>query len=218
MQANAFPLPSLSDGPASLNDSDAESTAAAGVQSDAAELESGEEMELAAELLGVQSEEQLDRFLGSLLSRTLPGATRFARSPGGQQVLGLLKSTALQALPQFFSKQGGRQSMYVGRRGAVDSGSLFDLELEGLSHEDGEFEVARRFARLAHRSLRPLDPHRATPMDARRFFRRAARAHAPGLYAHSVWVPEPVADAAPPVTGFPFSGRWVRHGNTITLR
>lgn len=222
MQANAFIPPTLSADLSALSEAEA---AIPDVQSGvghAAELESGEEMELAAELLGVQNEEELDRFLGRLLSRTLNGASAFARSPAGQQALGLLKSTAGRALPQLAQslgeRIGGVRGAQSGLRLAADAGRLFGLELEGLSHEDGEFEVARRFARLAHRSLQPLNPRRATPLEARRSFRHAARIHAPGLVARSVWADTPQDPSERLVTGFPSSGRWVRHGYTITLR
>jgi hypothetical protein len=223
MQANAFISPTLSTELPALSEAE---TAMPDVQSgltDADELANSEEMELAAELLGVQNEEELERFLGSLLSRTLEGASAFARSPAGQQALDLLKSTARRALPliaqSLGDQMGGARGAQSGSRVAADAGRLFGLELEGLSHEDGEFEVARGFARLAHRSLRPLNPRRSTPLEARRSFRHAARIHAPGLFARSVWVDD---DSAVPdarlVTGFPSSGRWVRHGYTITLR
>lgn len=222
MQANAFISPTLSADLSGLSETEvAKPDARSGVAT-ATELESGEEMELAAELLGVQNEEELDHFLGSLLLRTLNGASAFARTPAGQQAIGLLKSTARQALPQLAQSVGDRISVargaQSGSRLAADAGRLFGLELEGLSHEDGEFEVARGFARLAHRSLRPLNPRRATPWDARRSFRRAARIHAPGLVTRSVWAEDPQDLDERLVTGFPSSGRWVRHGYTITLR
>ena len=64
-------------------------------------------MELAAELLEVSSEEELDRFLGSLIKKAGQVAGKFIKSPVGQQLGGLLKGAAKQALPMVGSAIGG---------------------------------------------------------------------------------------------------------------
>lgn len=153
-----------------------------------AETSAVDEMETAAGLLGIRSDAELDRFLGNLFARTLRGASAFAASPAGQQAMGLLKATAKQALPQIGravgAAVGGTSGAAQGQRLADDAGRLMGLELEGLSHEDSEFEVARQWARLAQDTLRPLDPRRASARQARHAFRQAARQHAPGLFLH----------------------------------
>jgi len=66
-----------------------------------------EEMELAAELLGVASEQELDRFLGSLIQRAGRAVGQFVKSPTGQALGGILKGAAKQALPVVGSALGG---------------------------------------------------------------------------------------------------------------
>ena len=107
---------------------------------DAASAEA-EELELAAELLEIADEAELDRFLGRLIRR----AGRSVRSDAGRALGGLLKRTARKALPIVGRAVGGR----LGGRIAPSAGRIFGLELEGLSPEDQEFETARRIVRLA---------------------------------------------------------------------
>ena len=49
-----------------------------------------EAMELAAELLSVSNEAELDRFLGNLIKRAGQVAGKFIKSPVGQQLGGLV--------------------------------------------------------------------------------------------------------------------------------
>jgi hypothetical protein len=111
------------------------------------------ELELAAELLEVSTEEELEQFLGNVF-RTVGGTIgAFARSDTGRAVTQALRDAARQALPTV----GGAVGDWVapGRGGAVGSrlaqqaGTLLGLELEGLSPPDQEFEAARQFVRFA---------------------------------------------------------------------
>jgi hypothetical protein len=85
------------------------------------------------------------------------------------------------------------------------------LELEGLSPEDKEYEVARQFVRFASAAARNACLSRSAnnPVGAARTAAlMAARTHAPGL--------------APRLQGrssllWPRSGRWMRRGKTIVL-
>jgi hypothetical protein len=182
------------------------------------------EMELAAELLGVTNEAELEQFLGGFLSRAASAAGSFINSPAGQQIKGLLKSAAKQALPKIggaigghFGGEGGAQ---LGSKIAAGAGRLLGLELEGLSNEDREFEVARQFVRFANNAVSRTARHGATALDARNAFRNAAREHAPGLFSAPVASNLDTNQAINPnnlIAGFPRSGRWVRNGNTLTL-
>jgi hypothetical protein len=58
-----------------------------------------EEMELAAELLEVSNEQELDRFLGDLISKVGNSVGKFVRSSAGQAIGGVLKTVAKRALP-----------------------------------------------------------------------------------------------------------------------
>ena len=58
-----------------------------------------EESELAEELLNVQSEEELEQFLGSLVKKAWRGVKKFAKSKVGRALGGVLKKIAKKALP-----------------------------------------------------------------------------------------------------------------------
>src|SRR5262245_28057309 len=132
-----------------------------------------EEMQLAAELLEITDESELDQFLGTLIARATRGVSRIAASP---QLRGMLRQAAKRALP-LISGSGGLGS--VGNLTGA-AGNLFGLELEGLSPEDQEFEVARRFVRFAGAGARNASRARGR-MSASRALGAAARRHAPGF-------------------------------------
>jgi hypothetical protein len=167
-----------------------------------------EEMELTAELLDAQSEQELDRFLGNLITRAGRAVGSFVRSPTGQALGGILRSAAKQALPIAGRAIGGYLGGSAGARAGAAAGDaagrVFGLELEGLSPEDGEFEIARSFVRFAGDAVRtaaalgPAPPHAA----ARAAVAQAATRHAPGLLR-----------TAQPM----MAGRWVRRGRNIVV-
>jgi hypothetical protein len=173
-----------------------------------------QEVELATELLEVGSEAELDRFLGDLMRRAAGAARGFVRSPTGQALGGILKQAAKQALPvigrgvgSLVSPGGGEAGARVGRTAA----SMLGLELEGLSSEDREFEVARglvRFAGAAARNAAGAPPGAPPAAVARQAALEAARNHAPGLTA---------ALGRPAGPGRAQSGRWERHGRSIVI-
>lgn len=173
-----------------------------------------EEMELAAELLEVTSEAELDYFLGSLIKRGAQAVGKFVKSPTGQALGGLLKGAAKQALPMLGKAVGtyfgGPAGGAIGGQLASKAGSLFGLELEGLSNEDQEYEVARQFVRLAGTATGSAAsaPTGTPPQSAAKSaFASAARQFAPGLT-------DPLGAAA---AGGGRSGRWVRRGRKIIL-
>ncbi len=194
------------------------------------------EMELAAELLGVTNEEELEQFLGGLVKKV----GGFLKSGVGKTLGGVLKGIAKKALPIVGGAIGSFVAPGVGT--AVGSslgsmaGKLFGLELEGLSGEDREFEVARRFVRLASAAARQAalaPPHMTPYAAAKKAVVLASRKHAPGLYGYLAGIPAGVAgsgftmaDTAPFASstglfsyGAPesASGRWVRRGSTIIV-
>src|SRR6516162_9494004 len=119
-----------------------------------------EQMELASELLEVTSEAELDRFLGDLIGRAGQAIGKFVRSPEGQAIGGILKGAAKQALPGIGSAVGGYFGGTTGAKLGGDlasaAGRVFGLELEGLSGEDREFEVARRYVTFAGEAVKNL--------------------------------------------------------------
>ena len=181
-----------------------------------------EEMELASDMLGITSEAELDRFLGGLIKRAGQAVGKLVRSPTGQALGGILKGAARQALPTIGSAIGGyfggSTGAQMGSQAASAAGRLFGLELEGLSDEDQEFEVARRFVRFAGEAIKNAalasdgqDPR----MEANAAAVTAAQTHAPGLLQG----PSKTQSAAPTSSRLPTSqsGRWVRRGNKIVL-
>jgi hypothetical protein len=175
---------------------------------EAGELHEAQEMELASELLEVSNEQELEHFLGKLLSTASGAARSFASSPTGRQLGGILRQTAKRALPVLgraageWVRPGGGAA---GARLASAAGNLFGLELEGLSHEDREFEVARSFVRFATDAVRrAASAPPAAPPDAvvNGAVAAAARRYAPGLLGRS---------------GRRRSGRWVRRGSSIVI-
>ncbi len=172
-----------------------------------------EQMQLAAELLGVSSEEELEEFLGGLISKAVGLGSSFLKSPAGQQLGGLLKSAAKKALPQvgqaIAGHFGGATGARMGGQLAASAGRVLGLELEGLSNEDSEFEMARQFVRFAQGAAQRLPGRASSAADARNAYVDSARENAPGLL--------PGTRIGAPLGGFPLAGRWVRRGRTITL-
>lgn len=147
-----------------------------------------DEMELAAQLLEVSDEAELDQFLGSLLSKASSAIGSVMRSPVGNAVGGILKGVAKKALPAAGAAVGDWLAPGVGGKIgsqlATSAGKLFGLELEGLSAEDQEFEVARRFVRLAGATVEnaaQAPPNASPAAVAQNAVAAAAQQHAPGL-------------------------------------
>lgn len=109
--------------------------------------------ELAMELLSVSSEAELDQFLGKLVKKAWGGIKKV-----GAAVAPVLKGVAKVGLPilgkvagtAFGGPLGG---MLGGQLGSLVSSAL-EMETEGLSAEDREFEMARNFVKLAGMTAR----------------------------------------------------------------
>lgn len=179
-----------------------------------------QEMELATELLSVSNEAELNQFLGNLIQKAGSAVGRFVSSPTGQALGGILKQAAKQALPvvgdAIGGYFGGPTGATIGKRLATAGGDLLGLEFEGMSQEDREFELARRFVRFGGASARraALRPAGANPISvARQAALLAARSILPGLYGMYTQVQEPAACTC----GSGRSGRWYRRGRKIIL-
>jgi len=193
------------------------------------ELDEVEEAELAAELLEITDEEELDQFLGSLIKKAVPAVTKFFKSPIGQKLGGLLKGAAKKLLPMAGAALGNLVAPGVG--GAIGgqlaskAGSMLGLEIEGLSAEDRQFEVARQFVRFANEAARQaaMTPPTAAPdVAATSAVVKAAQQYAPGLIqtnyrgytsrdsysGHGYTSRDGYAGR---------TGRWVRRGRKIVL-
>lgn len=181
-----------------------------------------DEMELAASLLEARDEAELDRFLGKLIARAGRAAGQAINRPTTQVLAGALRAAANEALPLLRPVagrvRGARVALGHPAQSAEEAGYYFGLELEGLSGEDQEFELARSFVRFAGDAARHA-AHAArqvaSPQGAvRKGVLQAARHHAPGLLRTLVR-----QDSAAPATPFasPPAGRWVRRGHTLVI-
>lgn len=194
------------------------------------------ELELATELLEVTNEYELEQFLGNVFKKIGRGVSSFAKSPIGKGLLGGLKSIAKKALPIAGGALGNLVAPGVGgmignKLGSFAS-SMFEMELEGLSNEDREFEVARRFVRFASDATRRASsaaaagaPPRAAVGSA---LKQAAYNHAPGLLrkrrgAGGRYGGRPVGRRSYGGGGYDnggaegTTGTWVRDGNNIIV-
>ncbi len=174
--------------------------------------------EVASELLSVSSDKELEQFLGNVFKTVTGAVGNFARSPAGQQVGGILKNVARQALPLAGQAVGNWVAPGVGGQigGQLASGvgSMFGLELEGLSNEDRDFEVAKQFVRLAADAAQAAahaPPGSSPAQVAQQAVAQAAQKYAPGLL-----------EQAGGGTGTSGSsgknqGRWVRKGNKLVI-
>lgn len=169
--------------------------------------------ELASELLAVTHEGELDQFLGDVIKKAGRAVGKFVKSPIGQKLGGILKGVAKKALPVAGAALGNLVAPGVG--GAIGgklasaAGSVFGLELEGLSPEDREMEVAKQFVRLAADATKNAvtAPSTANPSQvAQKAVTTAAQKFAPGLLG-----------GATTRLGGATTGRWVRKGTKIIL-
>lgn len=155
------------------------------------------EMELASELLEIQTEEEFGKFMSRFMNRSAGGGGgrggNFAGSPKGRMLGGVLKKVAKFALPLAGKVVGGMFGGPIGAQLGSKLGSLtgrvFGLELEGLSAEDREFEISKAFLRFAGNAVKRLIQSRgqrsggdSSPQSmVRGAVTGAARRFAPGL-------------------------------------
>jgi hypothetical protein len=171
------------------------------------------EMELAAELLEVRDEQELDRFLGNLIRKVGSAVGTVVRSPIGRAIGGTLKGVIKTALPvaggALGTFVGGPLGTAIGSNLASAAGSALGLELEGLSQEDREYEAARQFVRFASEAVNnAIQSSSPDPIAAARSaVVTAARRFAPGLLRGQ-------GMSAPALRG---GGRWVRQGRNIVV-
>jgi len=193
-----------------------------------------EAMELAAELLEVTNEQELDRFLGDLISKAGRVVGTFVGSPTGQALGGLLKGAAKKLLPMagqavggYFGGEGGAR---IGGQLASAAGDAFGLEAEA---GDRELETATNLVKLAGEAVKNManSPEGANPRTAARAaMTSAAEVYAPSLLgamnagiaaanaASAKAAATNVATAgAAGSMGRAHSGRWLRRGSKIVL-
>ena len=184
-----------------------------------------QEIEMAAELLSLAEEGEMDQFLGKLF-KSVSQATGLPVPPTTKKALGgFLRKAAQKALPlagravgTFF---GGPAGGALGSKLASAGGQIFGLEMEGMSAEDQELQVAKQFVRLAGDAIAKASqaPSGAAPQQvARAALASAARQHAPGLLRNGGGAaPGASFGGAQVPRGRKRTGRWIRRGNKIVL-
>lgn len=175
-------------------------------------LDDETEMTLAAELLEVSGAAGLESYLAALVAKVNPRGAAGLRTALGQAVLGSLKRAVRPMLP-IRSSGGATEGAAPDLK--ARAARIFGIEIEGMSPEDKEFEVARHVVRFAAgtvinamrpgfdgagRNLAAPAPH----AKVQAALAQAARHHAPGLLAQAARTPAR-------------SGRWQRQGNHIIV-
>lgn len=179
------------------------------------------EMELAAELLSVSSEAELEQFFGKLIGKAFKGVKAFANSSVGKTLGGALRQVAKTALPSVGAALGSMIPIpgvgtAIGSMAGNALASALEMESGGVSSEDREFEVAQQVVRLATQAAQSAAqaPANANPNAvASQAVKSALQAIQPR--AASVSAPGRPGSAAVPA-GLR-SGRWFRRGNAIVL-
>ena len=123
-------------------------------------LDDGEVEELAAELMGVNSEEELDQFLGGFLKKLRSKASSVGRllARAGGPVLGTLKGLAKQALPFVGGALGSAIPIpgvgtAIGTALGNAAANALESELQSENQEERDFEMAERFVRVADEAV-----------------------------------------------------------------
>ena len=188
-----------------------------------------EEMELAAELVGIQNEAQLDEFLGKLIKKAAGAVKKFGKSPFGKQLFGILKGAAKTALPLagkavggFF---GGPAGAAVGGKLAGAAGKAFGLELEGGPGSGYGSAALCALAGAAAQNTATADPDASEEEAATTGAMTAARTHAPGLMrnpragapTYPGRYPSPRYAAGRPCNCGAAQGQWFRQSGRIVL-
>jgi hypothetical protein len=173
-------------------------------------------MELATELLQVDSEAELDQFLGNLIKRVGRGIGKVVRSPIGRAIGGVIKGAAKRALPlagaALGGMVGGPLGAKIGSGLASAAGGALGLEAEMLNAEDMEFEGAKQFVRMSGEAVKSAlkAPGGGNPANvAQQAVTAAATRLAPGLLTGMSQTRLPRSKGA--------SGRWVRKGRNVIL-
>jgi hypothetical protein len=181
-----------------------------------------EELELAAELLSVASEEELEQFLGKLFKSAWKGIKKVGSFVGkvAKPLGGVLRGVAKAAMPfvggalgSFIPIPGVGTAIGSALGGAL--GKALELEYGQMQPEDRELEMARRFVRLAGDAARlaaQADPSGDPQQEAETAILNAARRQVPNLPS----LPG-MSQASAGMRGRRLSGRWIRRGNSIVV-
>lgn len=186
------------------------------------------EIELAAELLSISDEQELDEFFGRIVRRGR--APR--RSPARRKLKNLLRNGTRRVLPFTRPALGGflvddsapadadqdAPDDAQAQAPDFDPQQMFGIETEGLSPEDRDLEIARRVVRLAGEAAKLLSDARSgdATQAARRALIDAAQRHAPGLASYMRGGAGTTLITSSGRSN-DSTGRWIRRRGTIVL-
>lgn len=193
-----------------------------------------EQMNLAAELMGVTNEQEFEYFLGDLFKKVSGAIGKVIHGPVGQALGGVLKDAAKQILPQAGQALGGLVGApQIGQQLGSALGGMFET-----SSEEQEWEAANTFVKVATDAVKTAAqaPPGANPQAiANNAVLQAAQLHAPqlaqslsgGLNAFNTAVPagaslgSAMGGLSPHGHGEGAAkgrtGRWIRHGKHIVI-
>jgi hypothetical protein len=120
--------------------------------------------ELAAQLLDVVNAYELESFVSRLVAEAARDAGRPLPGDERRALVAELRRTAERTLPTLQIALGDR-SRLTGRAAADAAARLFGAELEGMSPEDRDFEIARQFVRFSQARARGGGGAPATPTE-----------------------------------------------------
>ncbi len=152
---------------------------------------------LAAELMEVQNEAELEQFLGDLIKKAGRAVGSFVRSPVGQALGGALKSAVKQGLPTVGSALGG---MIGGAQGAKIGGQLGSFASGQIN--EMEMETAKDIVRMAGNAVKTA---------------AAAPAGSNPVAIAKAAVAQAVKSLPAATARGAAQGRWIRRGNRIVL-
>lgn len=196
------------------------------------------EYELAHELVNLQSEAEINQFLGSLVSSAWRGAKALYNSPLGQaakgQLVSGLKSLGRKALPALGGAVGNYIGGSTGRNWGAKAGNwaagryLNEYEGEFAGEYEGEYEgeyssprnvqVARNLIRTARHAATLIanQSQSGQPINrrvVRGIITQSARQNFPGVRPAAVTMGGDVISSPSQSSG----GTWYRQGNQLIL-
>lgn len=183
-----------------------------------------EEEQLAMELLSVSNEAELEQFLGGMFKGIWKGIKKVAAPLGGA-----LKAVARQALPfvggalgSMIPIPGVGTALGTALGGAVSK--ALELEFSGLEGEQQEYEMARRFVRMAGQAAQLAGQGDGSPAAVRAALVTAARQQLPYLAAQGDGSGQQGGQPGGPQGELglapwrgPMTGRWRRRGQRIVV-
>jgi hypothetical protein len=192
------------------------------------------EAELAAQLLEITTEQELDHFLGDLFKKATGFVGKALNLPAGASLGGILKAVGKKVLPiaggALGGVFGGPAGAALGSKLSSAAGGLLGLEAEGMSPEDRDFAAARNFVRLSAEAAQQVantSPQVPPQSAAQTAVTNAATKYAPGLLSSA----PTAASSFPPAPGLlppqqggcscgshrRRKGNWFRRGHHIVL-